>query len=1028
MLTLLDLLVNLVSCFETSEEYLDYYARDFGLPLIQSKQRYHFTPCKTICLPRVPSIMRWIMEMLSEKPSEYQIIQNQPKKNSFGFRTYLITKLYQNLDSVPEILASEQISLTDLDDFPFGIIFPIRQALFDLRSTPPKDCTPQAYKLIGREDLAMAGKKVHVESTTSTIPADDADGLLLVQAMSTQRFGQDRRLKEVCRLLSSARPVRLRLDPKARPELTDQEQIQEQQARLLSLCTRSLALCVGRGMLTLETYCPNTQLLDLPPLILSGVGRNKSHIALDPTSHPKDFTEWAAFHNGVATGLRLMPDHDKISRTWIVYNKPKDKPTMEYAGLLLALGLHGYLSQLTVTDVFEYLSQGHEGTTVGLLIGLAASKRGTMDRSVSKMLCLHLPSLLPAQFSDMDVPILSQTAALIGIGLLYQGTGHRLMTELLLNELSASQSVSEHFESRESYLLSAGMALGLVILGTGSKITLMDLKIPDRLHELITLNKSGVSSSSKCSRLRELQSKVSAPGATMALGFMFMKSQNTTIAQRVAVPQTLFLLDSVRPDIMTLRVIAQYLILWDDIQPTQAFVHSVMPEIILKLFDKPTMEIEYDFETIIQTYFHLLSGACFVIGLKYAGTADEVAKNVLKHYIHYIKSFLVKETKPRHQQAEKNTVETCLASAVQSMGLVMAGTGDLDTLRLLREIRNMESTATYGHHMAFNSAIGLLFLGAGQISIAQTNEAIAALVIAFYPQFPIDSNDHRYHFQPLRHFYTLAAESRYLTAIDVDTKESCYLPLYVEMESKTRVSMTAPCLLPPFNQITRLVTDTSRYYPIDLSTVSRTGQLIVKRKTGQLSYATDPHGFSGLMARATPKEGQSMDDFLRCFTEDPKYFAFCDYFGTVLESCNSILYECLSREKSEMLMTYVSIQETIEGCNSLAMGNLQLILYFQTRNRSKEFLLETDFIMSCNDRLHDMFFTKYQEELTEYVRKGTWTSREMGFSCLLTYLNVPLMKQNFTLSKIIQLEQDYPFTPKETWIQIALMMEKGDYY
>jgi len=47
----------------------------------------------------------------------------------------------------------------------------------------------------------------------------------------------------------------------------------------------------------------------------------------------------------------------------------------------------------------------------------------SMDRSVSKMLCLHIPSLLPAPFAEIEVAAASQTAALIGIGLLYQGTG-----------------------------------------------------------------------------------------------------------------------------------------------------------------------------------------------------------------------------------------------------------------------------------------------------------------------------------------------------------------------------------------------------------------------------------------------------------------------------------------------------------------------------------------------------------------------------------------------------------------------------
>ena len=42
----------------------------------------------------------------------------------------------------------------------------------------------------------------------------------------------------------------------------------------------------------------------------------------------------------------------------------------------------------------------------------------------------------------------------------------------------------------------------------------------------------------------------------------------------------------------------------------------------------------------------------------------------------------------------------------------MSGTGDVDCLRLMRELRwKVEGEVTYGNHMALNMALGLLFLG-----------------------------------------------------------------------------------------------------------------------------------------------------------------------------------------------------------------------------------------------------------------------------------------------------------------------------
>lgn len=45
-----------------------------------------------------------------------------------------------------------------------------------------------------------------------------------------------------------------------------------------------------------------------------------------------------------------------MSRTWIIYNKPEE-PNVVHAGLLLALGLHGYLCVLTITDIYQYYAQ-----------------------------------------------------------------------------------------------------------------------------------------------------------------------------------------------------------------------------------------------------------------------------------------------------------------------------------------------------------------------------------------------------------------------------------------------------------------------------------------------------------------------------------------------------------------------------------------------------------------------------------------------------------------------------------------------
>ena len=53
-----------------------------------------------------------------------------------------------------------------------------------------------------------------------------------------------------------------------------------------------------------------------------------------------DVTAWPEFHNGVAAGIRLAPGGGGLTRTWVVYNKPKT-PNYTHAGMLMGLGLAG---------------------------------------------------------------------------------------------------------------------------------------------------------------------------------------------------------------------------------------------------------------------------------------------------------------------------------------------------------------------------------------------------------------------------------------------------------------------------------------------------------------------------------------------------------------------------------------------------------------------------------------------------------------------------------------------------------------
>ncbi|KAJ8307875.1 hypothetical protein KUTeg_014573 [Tegillarca granosa] len=272
----------------------------------------------------------------------------------------------------PEIYGFIFVGMTkrDLEYLPVGIALPFREAIFHCRCNPPSDWPEQAYVLIGRQDLshlmsldkqklsippAFYSKQPHVQYKLNK---DDDDGMEhLDEELLRLRFSEDLRVQEVRRLLQSSRPARIAVVQ--RPEVSDHDFIEEQERLLYSICIRTMALPVGRGMFTLFTYHPlPTEVLPIPKLCLTGRAppRNAT-VDLTHIDTPPNMSAWPQFHNGVAAGLRIA-NSSQVDSTWIIYNKPKSNElTNEYAGVLMALGLNGHLINLHTLNVHDYLSK-----------------------------------------------------------------------------------------------------------------------------------------------------------------------------------------------------------------------------------------------------------------------------------------------------------------------------------------------------------------------------------------------------------------------------------------------------------------------------------------------------------------------------------------------------------------------------------------------------------------------------------------------------------------------------------------------
>ncbi|XP_078053194.1 anaphase promoting complex subunit 1 isoform X2 [Augochlora pura] len=800
---------------------------------------------------------------------------------------------YSTIDRI--VLMYHEMGMTkkDLEILPPGISLLLKDVMYRCRERPPSNWPMQAYELIDRQDLAALD--MHLKSSASNRHSENEgknysikdpeqdDGMEFDDVVLKLRFNKDHRVTEVRKLLNSSKPVRIAIVQ--RPDVSDHEFIEEQEKHLHALCTRTMALPVARGMFTLRTSTPIiTEQLPIPRLCLTGKAPPRgTTVELAHIDVPPNMNLWPLFHNGVAAGLRIHPNASNIDSTWIVYNKQQQGEFgIEHSGFLMALGLNGHLKNLAPFNMYEYLVECHEATSVGLLLGLSATHRGTMNVSMTKLLSLHVETLLPPTSIELSVHHNVQVAALMGVGLVYQGTAHRHISHALLSEIGRPPGPEiKNCVDRESYSLAAGLALGLVVLGSGGGPDLTS--IPDTLHYYMVgghvrpfTGSQKDKYKSPSYQIREGDSiniDVTSPGATIALGLMYFNTGNRAVAEWMQAPDTQYLLDFIRPDFLLLRILAKSLILWNEIEPTKSWVSSHVPNIVYKYrLQKPTSEIaqNVDLETMNQAYCNIIAGACMALGLKYAGTAN---RNAFKTLYNYAQMFTALSHKTIAELAGKSTIETCLNVTLLSAAVVMAGSGDLEIMRICRHVRTRvgpaSSVVTYGSHLATHMALGLLFLGGGMYTLSNSPSAVAALIISLFPKFPTHSNDNRYHLQALRHLYVLAAEPRVILPRDIDSRQYCYSKVHLTFESEKQAEgqdliLQSPCLLPQLSSLKKIELKDERYWEIVFekghnwqhleNMLTKSEPLDVKQRAGCLPYIEDPHGFRSLIAQTLTTE------------------------------------------------------------------------------------------------------------------------------------------------------------------------------
>ncbi|KAF4126185.1 anaphase-promoting complex subunit 1 [Geosmithia morbida] len=755
--------------------------------------------------------------------------------------------LKRGATAVEMVEAMQQCGMTPhfLETLPEAVLVPLQDAIALCQPRPPSSWSSELLELVKRTDISLVltpGKRprtgmasiltpTHVASRdykllcqtveeSNSIGYDEGDGTER-QAVIRALFKEDRRLNEVQTLLSTHKARVVSFQPE--PEWTESVYLEKQKEFVSRIATGTLAIPSGRAMLYYSLRYPLiTQEFHIGGFNLNCIVKPANvTVGVDKSHFTEEKVCWGFFHQGVAAGLAISPQAKGIDSSWILYNKPGGQDlSNRHAGFLLALGLNGHLKGVAKWVAFKYLTPKHTMTSIGLLLGLAASYLGTMDSLITRLLSVHATRMLPRGAAELNLSPLTQTCGIMGIGLLYCNSQHRRMSEIMLSEIEHIDEGDEEEPLRsECYRLAAGFSLGLINLGKGSDLKgLYDLRLTEKLimHATATKNVEIVHILDRA-----------AAGAVMAIALIFMKSEDAIVARKIDVPASVLQFDYVRPDILLLRTVAKNIIMWSKIQPTFAWVEESLPD---EYRARHGLQSTTKLQSTDLPFFSILAGICLSIALRFSGSAALKVRDLLLHYLdHFIRITRIPSSQkdnpdappPYDEELARENARMCQDVLALSASIVMAGSGDIPVLRRLRSLHGRDDPDTpYGSHLAGHLAIGALFLGCGTATFGSSNLAIASLLISFYPIFPNDVMDNRSHLQAFRHFWVLATEQRCLVAKDILTGQPISVSVIIQLKNSQpspTVRRTTPCLLPPLDQISRLTTDCgSQFWDIEV--------------------------------------------------------------------------------------------------------------------------------------------------------------------------------------------------------------------
>jgi hypothetical protein len=512
-----------------------------------------------------------------------------------------VCSLYGLIHEEAHVVVSRMVDLgVKVERLPVGIGLPLRQALFDCRDSPELATNPTACKLLGRRDLASFDKGYEKpcdqivnkpESIHQECPRED---------VSKFRFLKDDRIKQIHSLLF---PVEKFLDISATAESSSIEDIQALQQKALSTyALKYNSLSIGQAMLTFESeVIVPTEVFPIPPIVITA--------RLPPLNasitYQKTETEWPDFHLGVSYALKIQKDCT-LTSSWIVFNQNKNnKLDPSHAGFIFGLGLNQHLKKLESTDSLRnYFDPRGEIVTMAHLLGIAFAYIKTKNTTSTKMMATHIDALLPSGVELVSAHLV-KSSAVFGYGLIHLSSSELFKYDIFLNVVERACVLENAIDDvgNDLYLLCCGFSIGMIGLGC-LRDCLVAKVVAKRLILVLGLDVP-------------FTAKIAC---AIGLGLVGLKSNSAEIKNALKVPESKYWLQTITPEYLLILTVSKLLCFWDDIKPDQDWISTQIPEFLLNLDDQL---INSESQHMIICYYSIITGCCFSIGLKYAGSFEK---------------------------------------------------------------------------------------------------------------------------------------------------------------------------------------------------------------------------------------------------------------------------------------------------------------------------------------------------------------------------------------------------------------------